>query len=51
MVKVLSDIGPMNRWSYTLRTAPKSLRIFIPVFISYFHLIISVDVIEEDNTG
>ena len=51
MVKVLRDIGPMTGWSYNLKTPPTSLRLFIPVSISSFYLIIPVEIIEEDNTG
>ena len=51
MVQVPRDIGPMTGFSCNLRTAPKSLIIFIPVLISYFYLIISVVMIEEDKIG
>ena len=46
MVQVLRYIGPMTGWSYNLRTVPIYSRIFIPVLISYFYLIIPTVMIE-----
>ena len=51
MVQVTRDILPMTGWSYKFITALTSLRLFIPVFISYFYLIIPVGMIEEQKTG
>ena len=50
MVQVMRYIGPMTGWYYNLRTVPVSLRLFILVFISSFYLIITVGMIEEENT-
>ena len=47
MVKVPRYFVPRNGWSYKLRTAPIYLRLFIPVLISYFYLIIYSGVLEE----
>ena len=44
-VQVPRGTGPMSGWSYNLRTATKSLRLFIPVLIPSFYLIITVGMI------
>ena len=46
MVQVPRYIGPMTVWSYNVRNAPTSLRLFITVLISYFYLIIPAVMIE-----
>ena len=48
-VQVPRDIGPMTVWYYNLRTVSTSLRLFIPVLISYFCLIIPTGKIKEEN--
>ena len=49
MVQVPRDIVPMTGWSYNLSTALTYLRLFIPVFISSFYLIIPEGMIEEEK--